>query len=179
MPTSSSITLHLTAAGIAAYCQELARRLPTLEKRVAALDTLITFLANQADAGEQAKPEYQAIKHTLLEQFETTRAALLDERSQRLQQALLARHLPAITLLYTSLSRDGFWSLLSRMEPQWDDTALAGLRSWAAGWLGQANQRARQATPYPDAIDFNAAGIDATEYLAMTDLCRYLGVDIK
>ncbi len=176
MRSTNAITLQLTASGIDAYCRELARRSPTLEKRVAAIDAIITFISTQTDVGEQAKAEFRAIKHTLLDHFEQAREALLDERAQRLQQALQKRHLPSIAMLYTSLSRDAFWTLLGRVERQLDAAALSALRSWAAGWLIQAKQRAQQASPYPDAIDFNAAGIDASEYLAMIDLGRYLGV---
>jgi len=178
VPTDA-ITLHLTASGIDAYCRELARRSPTLEKRVAALDALITFISSQADAGVQASKEFAAIKQTLLQHFEQARAALLEERARRLQQALQNQHLPTITALYTSLSRDAFWTLLGQIERQLDRAALASLCHWAADWLSQARQRARQASRYPDAIDFHAAGIDATEYLAMNDLCRHLGIDTE
>jgi hypothetical protein len=173
---TDAITLHLTARGIDAYCRDLARRTPTLEKRVAALDALITFISTQADAGEQARAEFSAIKQTLLDHFEQAREALLTERAQRLQRALLAQQLPQLATLYTSLSRDAFWTLLGRVEQQLDSAALHVLRSWAQEWLWQAKQRARQASPYPDTIDFTAAGIEPAEYLAMSDLCRYLGV---
>jgi hypothetical protein len=175
--STATITLQLTAGGVDAYCRDLARRSATLEKRVAALDALITFISTQTDAGEQAKSEFVSIKQTLLDHFEQAREALLDERAQRLLQALQARHLPTITTLYTSLSRDAFWTLLGRVEAQLDGTSLTALRAWAANWMTQTQQCAQQASPYPDAIDFTSAGIDPSEYLAMTDLCRHLGVD--
>src|SRR5690606_24216824 len=112
--------LQLTASGIDAYCRELARRSPTVEKRVAAIDAIITFLSTQTDTGEQAKAEFRVIKRTLLDHFEQAREALLDERAQHLRQALQARHLPAIALLYTTLSRDAFWTLLGRVGQQLD-----------------------------------------------------------
>lgn len=177
MSPTDAITLQLTRHTIDAYCRELARRAATLEKRVAALDALLTFIASQADAGEQAKAEYLAIRQTLLGHFEQARAALLAERGEQLRQALQAQRLPQLTTLYGALSRDAFWNLLGEAAQQLDAASLAAVRSWAAGWLLQARQRAQQATPYPDAIDFNAAGIDASEYLLMSDLCRALGVE--
>ena len=177
MNSTDAITLRLTARRVDAYCLELARRSPTLEKRVAALDALITFLSSQTDSGEQAKAEFVSIRKTLLDHFEQARAALLEERAGRLQQALQARHLPDIATLYTAHSRDAFWTLLSRVEQRLDTAAMDALRSLASRWMTQAKQRAQQASPYPDAIDFKAAGIDASQYLAMTDLCRYLGLD--
>ncbi len=177
MRSTTAITLQLTAHGVDAYCRELARRSPTPEKRVAALDALITFISSQTEPGEQAKAEFLAIRKTLLDHFEQARAALLDARAERLQQALQARHLPDIATLYTTLSRDAFWTLLGLVEQRLDTAAMDALRSWASGWMTQAKQRAQQASPYPDAIDFKAAGVDASQYLAMTDLCRYLGFD--
>ena len=177
MRSTNAITLQLTARGVDAYCRELARQSPTLEKRVAALDALITFISTQTDTGEQAKAEFVSIKQTLLDHFEQAREALLDERARRLHQALQTRRLADISTLYTSLSRDAFWTLLGRVEQQLDTAAVDALRSWAAAWLIQARQRAQQASPYPDTIDFNAAGINASEYLAITDLCRYLGAE--
>jgi hypothetical protein len=53
---------------------------------------------------------------------------------------------------------------------------MNALRTWASDWLTQTRQRAQQASPYPDAIDFRAAGLDVSEYSAMTDLGRFLGV---
>lgn len=176
MPSTNAVTLQLTARGVDAYCRELSRRLPTPEKRVSAIDALITFISSQADAGEQAKAEFLSIRQTLLDHFEQAREALLNEHGQRLRRALQAQNLPHIAALHASLSRDAFWTLLGRTAQQLDNAALDSLRNWASGWLTQAKQRAQQASPYPDAIDFNAAGIDASEYLAMTDLCRYLGV---
>lgn len=176
MRSTNAITLQLTASGVDAYCRELVRRSPTLEKRVAAIDAIITFLSTQTDVGEQAKAEFRSIKQTLLDHFEQAREALLNKRAQHLHQALQAHHLPSIAMLYTSLSRDGFWTLLGRVERQLDAAAQSALRGWAEGWLIQTKQRAQQSSPYPDAIDFKAAGIDVSEYLAMTDLCRYLGV---
>ena len=175
MNTTDAITLRLTSSGIDAYCHALARRAPTLEKRVAAIDALITFISTQADAGEQAKAEYMSIKQILLDHFEQARELLFNERAQRLLKALHSQNLPAITTLYTSLSRDAFWTLLGRVEQQLDAAALHSLRSWASDWLIQAKQRAQKASPYPDAIDFNATDIDISEYLAMTDICHYLG----
>jgi hypothetical protein len=175
--STNAITLQLTARGVDTYCRELARQSPTLEKRVAALDALITFISTQTDTGEQVKAEFVSIKQTLFDHFEQAREALLNERAQRLHQALQAQHLPDITTLYTSLSRDAFWTLLGRVEQQLDTAAVDSLRSWSSAWLIQAKQRAQHASPYPDAIDFNAAGIAVSEYLAITDLCSYLGVD--
>lgn len=178
MHSTRTITLQLTADGVDRYCRELARRSPSLEKRIAALDALATFISTQTDSGEQAKAEFVSIKKTLLDHFEQAREALLEERAGRLHQALQARRLSDIAALYTALSRDAFWTLLGRVEQQLDAAALDALRTWASGWMTQARQRAHQACPYPDAIDLNAAGIDAPEYLAMTDVCRYFGVDV-
>jgi hypothetical protein len=176
MDSTNAIRLHLTVSGVDAYCCELSRRSPTLEKRVAAIDAIITFVSSQTDAGERAKAEFLSIKQTLLDHVEQAREALLDERAQRLRRALQAQNVPSTAFLYTSLSRDAFWTLLQRVEQQLDAAALSALRGWASGWLAQAKQRGQQVSSYPDAIDFKSAGIDVSEYSAMSDLCRYFGV---
>lgn len=177
MHSNKTITLRLTAAAIDAYCRDLTRRSPTLEKRVAAIDALITFISTQTEPGEKAKEEFVSVRKTLLDHFEQAREALLDERAGRLREALQARRPPRIAMLYAALSRDAFRAVLDRVLRELDVDAMQQLRDWTSGWLREAKQRAAQASPYPDAIDFKAAGIDVSEYLAMSDLCRYLGVE--
>lgn len=177
MHAAHAITLQLTAGSIDAYCRDLARRSPSLEKRVAAIDALITFISTQTEPGEKAKGEFLSIRQTLLDHFEQAREALLDERARQLCEALQARRLPTIASLYASLSRDAFRAVLDRVSRELEADAMRSLRDWASDWLVRARERAAHASPYPDAIDFKAAGIDISEYLAMTDLCRYLGVE--
>ncbi len=101
MDSTTAIRLPLTVSGVDAYCRELSRRSPTLEKRVAAIDAIIAFVSSQTDAGEQAKAEFLSIKQTLLDHFEQAREALLNERAQRLRQALQAQNVPSIAILTT------------------------------------------------------------------------------
>ncbi len=106
MPSTNAITLQMTASGVDAYCRDLTRRSPTLEKRVSAIDALITFISTQTDVGEQAKAEFQSIKQTLLDHVERAREALLDERAQRLLKPLQAQSLPHIApALFLAFSR--------------------------------------------------------------------------
>lgn len=172
---SKAILLKLTASGIDRYCEELARRSPSLEKQVAALDALATFVLTQTDSGEQAKAEFAAIKQTLQAHFERARQALLAERAQGLRRALVSQKLSAIAAIYTSVSRDAFWTLLGAVEQDLGASERTACRQWASGWLAQAKQRAQEASGYPDAVDFAAAGIDVVDYAAMTDVCRYFG----
>lgn len=177
MYTTGTIVLRLTARGIDAYCHELARLAPGPEKRIATLDALLTFVSTQADPGERAKADFAAVRQTLLGHLEQAREALLRERAARLHRALDGRRLPELAAMYNALSRDAFWALLGRIEPVLERAALESLRGWVADWMTGAWQRARQAGACPDAIDFAAAGIDVAEFVAMTDLGRYLGVD--
>ena len=45
---------------------------------------------------------------------------------------------------------------------------------WASHWSGDARHKAEQASGYPDALDFNTAGIAIEEFQAMLDVSRYL-----
>jgi hypothetical protein len=177
MTRTSPVTLQLTAAGIDAYCGQLARRLPSPGKRVAAIDALITFLSTQVDTGQQAGPQFRAIREILDRHFEAAREALLDERARRLEQALRGGRVSDIGALYGTVSGGTFRTLLARATGGFDAGTLRSVRAWAADWQERVGAPARQASPYPDSVDFRAAGVDPAQYLAMTDLCRYLGID--
>jgi hypothetical protein len=169
------LTLSLTAAWLDGYCRDLVRRTSVPEKRVAALDALQTFIAVAADAGAQATSGYTAIRETLAHHLEQARAELLREAGEKLTAALRDQQLAPAAALYTALSRDAFWQLLKQVEAGLDPQATADLAAWCRHWLAQTQQAAAAHSPYPDAIDFKASGIDVTSYLMMCDLNKFFG----
>lgn len=170
------VQLLLSAATMEQYCGELERRSPTLEKRIAALDALITFIARHSEPAEQAKEEYAAIRATLSRHFEQARGELLQQQGRNLIAALRAHDLGAIARTFGALSRDSFWQLLQQAEGEMTRDENAGVARWCGQWMQQAEARATAASPYPDAIDLKAAGIAVVDYSAMRDLCRFYGV---
>ncbi|MDA8093171.1 MAG: hypothetical protein M0T84_04535 [Betaproteobacteria bacterium] len=169
-----SITLHLTAERVEAFCSRLAVQLRDHERRLAALHSLQTFIATAIDTPTQNAMGYKAIRDVVDRHAEQARAALLARKGADLKEALDSRDAEALARVYRTLSRNGFWNTLAitidGMHPA-DSSALA---DWAAQWLKDARNRGEAASGFPDAIDFNRAGIDVAEYAAIDDLNRYL-----
>jgi hypothetical protein len=179
MTADDTLTLRYTPEQVEHFCRHLATHAPGSEQHLAALTALQTFLAAGADAGEQARPVYPAVRRVLERHLEQARALLLQHNTQRLLHALQQRDVTAIAALYRPLSRSGFWEMLNHSATALDDTALTALALWARQWVEQARQRGEQASGYPDAIDFHKAGIDVAEFTAMTDVQRCLGALLR
>jgi hypothetical protein len=174
-PTSLTLTLTLTlsAEWVDNYCRDLARRTASTPKRLAALDALNTFFAVATAPGEQARPAFAAIRTTLAQHLELARNALLQESATLLAEALRQQQPRQACALFTALSRDGFWQLLGRVEAMLTPREREQVAAWCQQWLAQMMSRAAQHSPYPDAIDFKASGIDLTEYLMASDLNKF------
>lgn len=173
MTADDTLTLRYTPEQVEHFCRHLATHAPGSEQHLAALTALQTFLAAGADAGEQARPVYLAIRQTLERELEQARAALLQHNVQRLAQALRRQDIGAIAALFRPLSRSGFWEAMTRAADALDDATLAALAQWSRQWVEEAKRRGEQASGYPDAIDFHKAGIDVSEYTAMSDVQRF------
>lgn len=165
--------LELSATAIERYCHELARYQAKPEKRVAALDTLRTFIGAMATPGEQAKAEFSAINRILTDHFEQARAELLASQRVHLAAALNEQRLATIVSLYHALSRDAFWSLLDQTVSALALPAARQAAQWCSQWLVAVKERSAAHCPYPDTIDFRAAGIEVAEYAVMQDIHHY------
>ncbi|MCW8919583.1 MAG: hypothetical protein OQL08_12330 [Gammaproteobacteria bacterium] len=170
---SSSITLSLSAQWVDDYCRDLARRTSSAEKRLAALDALNTFVGVAATPDEQATAAFTAIRATLMQHTEQARAELLQHSATQLAEALRQQQLARAATLFSALSRDAFWQLLERVETILGPQQTVQLAAWCKEWLAQMKELAAQHSPYPDAIDFKASGIDLAEYLMMSDINKF------
>lgn len=173
--TAGSITLELSATWLDGYCQDLARRSATPEKRLAALDALNTFIAVAISPGEQSGTPFTAIRQTLAQHLDQARAQMLQEHGRRVVQALRERDLAKLGASFSSLSRDSFWRLLENAETLMGADETQQVAHWCRQWTTDAKQRAAAASPYPDALDLKAAGLDVTEFMAMSDLHKFYG----
>ncbi len=167
-----SVNLTLTAEGIDSYCRELARRLPGEEKRIAAVDALRTFLAVQVGTAVQSTPGYAAIRACLERHFEEARSALQHRQLGQLVDGLRARQLARARELYQALSRDAFWQLLLQAQHELGMETSEAVGGWSRAWLRDVERRSAQHSPYPDAIDFRAVGVDVADYSVMRDIAR-------
>ncbi len=175
MNSVEQIRIELGAAWVDEYCGELARSVSSLEKRLAALDAISTFIATAASPAEQVKPSYTRIRTTLSHHFELALQALMQERGERIVRALGTQDISQLSTIFHGLSRESFWQLLEQAEAVMEEREWQKVVSWSQQWMQQAKQRAEDASPYPDAIDFKAAGIAVTEYATMSDLSKFCG----
>lgn len=176
MNDSKSIALSLTPEWLDGYCSDLMRRTSAMDKRVTALDALHTFIAVAADAGAQATSGYTAIRATLTRHLDKARAELLQEYAGRLAAALRQHQVTQAGSIFSALSRDGFWQLLGQVEGILDPRLCDEVVAWCRQWLAETQRRAAVHSPYPDAIDFKASGIDLTEYLMMSDISKFFAI---
>lgn len=176
MNESRSITLRLTTEWLDGYCSDLMRRTSAMDKRVTALDALYTFLSVAAEPAELASPAYAAIRATLSHHLDQARAELLQEYAGRLAAALRQHQVTQAGSIFSALSRDGFWQLLGQVEGMLEPRFCDEVATWCRQWLAETQRRAAVHSPYPDAIDFKASGIDLTEYLMMSDINKFFAI---
>lgn len=150
------------------------RSTASVEKRLIALDALLTFVGAAVDPVFLRDETFEQIKSTLSAHIEQARAELMNENTLRLSAAFKQQDVAQIAVVFGSLSRSGFWGLLSQAMNRLGEGEREDMSRWAIGWLDEMKRRGEQASPYPDSIDFAAAGIDIAEYTAMTDLCKYI-----
>lgn len=173
MNAADTLTLRFSTEQTERFCRHLASHAPGSEQHLAALTALQTFIAAGADAGEQARPVYQAVRRMLEQELDQARAALLQHNIRRLSAALNQHDVVAIAAIYRPLSRSGFWEVLTHSAATLDAAALGALAQWARQWVQEAKRRGEEASGFPDAIDFHKAGIDVGEYTAMNDVQRF------
>lgn len=81
-----------------------------------------------------------------------------------------AQDCAAVTQIHEDLSRNGFWQVAQIAAAKLDAAERTRANAWAHAWCADAKTRALAASGYPDALNFQKAGISATEYAAMTDI---------
>lgn len=176
MPNSESLSLKITAKELQTFCEKLLQRSRDSAKTHDALVTLETFIKRYA-IDSQATELYQLIETVLAQQTQISREWVLQENTRDLAHALKQCDFPGITAVHTPLSRNGFYEILKQVIAELTDEELAVLMAWTGQWVREARQQAQQASGYPDAMDFNQAGISITQYHAMNDIHRVLNGD--
>lgn len=168
------LLLQISPVWFEDYCQGMRRSTTTVEKRIVALDALQTFISAAIGPELVNSETHERIKATLSLHIEQARSDLMAESAARVATALEQHDVAQIARLFVSLSRSGFWEALSQSMEGIGQVRREEISAWAVYWLKEKKQQGEQSSPYPDAIDFAAAGIDVSEYTAMTDLCNYI-----
>ena len=167
-------TIRLTTQQLADYCAAARRSARNTAQALATLTTIETFVASLTDPGQKATPAYQESLVELQRHIEACRAALLAENAVALTQALHQQSPEMIAAIHASLSRSGFQQAMERAAEPLPQDSLEAAWQWAKCWCSDAEQRAAEASGYPDAFDFAAAGIRLETHIAMKDLLLFL-----
>ena len=173
MSGDQGIDLRVTPEGIEAFCREIVAGSANTGRKHATLVALEGFIARHAGADSHS-PAYEEILRRIRNFSERTRSELLAEQAQALDAALERGDAIAAGHIHRSLSRNGFAQVVAllrqRIEPSRRRRIEAGVRAWCE----QAEQAARAASGWPDAMNFRAAGIDLEAYRAMKDILAQL-----
>jgi hypothetical protein len=81
---------------------------------------------------------------------------------------------PAITQIHGDISRSGFWQAAQLAVRMLDIAEIKSAHKWALAWYMDAQSRALDASGYPEALNFEKAGISPLEFVAMTDASNFL-----
>lgn len=171
---TQSLPLTLTADSIEKHCSELKTQMRSPAHLLTALVALQTVISTHTSPGNQADPAYRDIQGVLERHAAAARENLLVETAAMLRTALLEQDRRAIMHAHRALSRNGFWQAVAQAAQQTGPEHLASAAIWLETWCQQEKQRAQGASPYPDCLDFKAAGIDPQEYAAMDEIRRAL-----
>lgn len=171
MEAPESFSLSLTPVDMEAQCAALAQQFRSPAQVLSALVALQSLFAS-APPGQRENAPYREIQAVISDHAERARAQLLAECQSRLQAALQRRDTPEVTRVHGALSRNGFWQAAAEAARRRGNADLQGDLAWLNEWCAAARSRAEAASPYPDALDFRAAGIAPEEFAAMDELLR-------
>lgn len=174
MNLPNRLMLHLTPSWLDEYCVELQRSTATKEKQLIALDALSTFISASAGPALLKDVTFIKVKQILSDHIDRARGELIAERVHQLSDALQRRDVKKIAKVYDSFSRSGFWDIMDKSIISMTATNRNELSAWTNQWLAETKRRGEEASPYPDTIDFKAANIEISDYMAMTDLGKYI-----
>ena len=173
MTQKSEITLSLNAEKLEEFCQKLLKRSRDITKTHDALVTLESFITLFSRSSHGTK-EYQIIEDTISKITEYSRQELLKKSTTDLINALKLCDAKSITSIHTPLSRNGFYQILQTSIENLSDDDIRLVMIWSDNWVKEATEMAEQASDYPDAPDFNKAGISIESFQAISDIDRVL-----
>lgn len=171
---ADALHLTLTADDIEKHCVELKAQSRSPAHLLSALVALQACITTHTPPGSQADPAFRDIQAVLENHAATARESLLEETATLLQTALLEQDRRAIMRAHAALSRNGFWQAVARAARQPGAGHFEQAANWLASWCEEMKARAQAASPYPDSLDFRAAGIDPKAYAAMDETRRAL-----
>jgi len=174
MSDQEKITLTLTVPEVERFCKEVMQGSANAARKHATLVALEGFVARHAGADSHT-PCFNAIQARIRAFAEETRKELLAHSARELAAALERADRHALGRIHSSLSRNGFSQVLNAALEPLDNIQRFKILAWLRAWKAQAETAAREASGYPDAMNFKGAGVDLKEYTAISDIERLMG----
>lgn len=171
---NQSITLLLSPETIQAQCQFAIQQARNTSHALASLIALQTFIGATAQPDDRESPAHRAIREVIAGQANILREQLMAEHALNLSAGMRTKDCAGITRIYDELSRNGFWQVAQIATARLNAAELLKAKKWLSAWCEDARTRALAASGYPDALNFQKAGISAKEYAAMTDTNKYI-----
>ena len=172
MNEENKLTIQLNPQQLDSFCKKIISRSRNTANVHEALIVLEAFVS-AFSSDSQGTDNYQNIQQTLKSHSFKTREQLMQEKTQQLKQGLMTQNIMTLANVYCSLSRNGFYQILSTAAEQIIASQIASIAQWVINWADEAKQQAEQASGYPDALDFKKANIDIEQYQTMTDIAYF------
>lgn len=169
---NTSLQLTIDSSSLETFCKQLVQRTDDISRAHHALVTLESFIGLYCNDCHNI--EHTDSPLTLIRQYtEATREQLMQQRYNRLVNALNKQDIDQVRQVYTQISRNGFSQLLSRIQNNVNQEQLNHARQWVSQWLTDARKRAQENSSYPDAFNFLQAGVDIKTYKALDDIQQH------
>jgi hypothetical protein len=164
------ISLHLSPETTHAQCLIAIRQARNASHALATLIALQSFVTATAQPSDRDTPAHRAIKEIIEGHAAALRTQLMNDHASALADAMRANDCAGVTKIHGDFSRNGFWQAAQLAVSKLDAAEQKLAKDWAQTWHLDAKARALAASCYPEALNFEKAGISPQEYAAMADL---------
>lgn len=168
------ISLQLSAETIHEQCLIAIKQARNNSHALATLIALQSFITATAQADDRDTPTHFAIKEVIVGHATALRSQLMSDHADNLANAMRKLDCAAVTKIHGNFSRNGFWQASQQAALQLNSVERIQANNWARAWYTNATSNALAASGYPDALNFQKAGISPQEYAAMKDLSSCL-----
>ena len=168
------ISLLLSPETTHDQCRIAIKQARNTSHALATLIALQSFVTATAQPSDRDTSAHHAINKIIDGHAALLRTQLMNDHASTLADAMRAKDCAAITQIHGNFSRNGFWQAAQLSVHKLDATERRLAKNWVQAWHVDAQSRALAASGYPDALNFQKAGVSPLEYAAMTDLNNYL-----
>ncbi len=172
------LSMQVNPKQLDSFCKKIIARSRNTSNIHEALVVLEAFVS-AFSSDSQGADNYKHIQEILKSHSSKTRDKLMQEKTQHVIKGLLTHERQLLADVYGSLSRNGFYQILTSACEQIDRSNISDIAQWVIVWANEAKLKAEKASGYPDALDFKKADIDIEHYQSMTDIAYFFNHTYK